>query len=251
MGLNITNITNDYKKLNKKIHNVWKKYFSNGNISGFGGIIFNNIQPTSIDDFYEKQQKYANKNIKLKKRERGLTYDEIIELAYELKEKCESSLLIEKFDIEYYINYIIYVNYIQTFNGKIGEIKVKDALKNLGYDVRLSNNKEDNNYGLDVIFGKNGKLNNGIQLKHFTFLLSNEESVLEDINELKEKYYKSINDLGIETYYLFYNKFKSGYYCFENDKCLISFNDLNEKILNKKINERKEYLNKLSIKETL
>ena len=81
MGLNITNITNDYKKLNKKIHNVWKKYFSNGNISGFGGIIFNNIQPTSIDDFYEKQQKYANENIKLKIRERGLTYDELIELA--------------------------------------------------------------------------------------------------------------------------------------------------------------------------
>lgn len=251
MKLDIANITKDYKLLDKYIHDIWKRYFSDGNKSGFGGIIFGKIKPTTIDEFYENQQKYAYNNIKLKIRERGLTYEELIELAYELKEKCESHLLEKKYNIEYYINYIIYVNYIQTFNGKIGEKRVYDSLIKLGYDVKLSNSKEDNYYGLDIIFGKNGLLNNAIQLKHFTFLLSNKESVLEDIKELKEKYYKSKKELGIETFYLFYNKFKCGYYCFENDKCLISFNDLNEKILNKNLNERKEYLNKLKIKETL
>jgi hypothetical protein len=240
MLLNVEELQINYRKLDKEIHDFWKEnYFSKGKYSGYGGDIYNLIKPKNYDDFYVRQQDFALKNKDMPISKRGLLYNEIEDLALKLKNFCEKQNNELNFDLKSYIDYIVYINYIQTFNGKESEQKIVNWILNHGIDAELTNHKFDVEYGIDILFDDN----KGIQVKSYYFLISNKVSVLRDIKELKYKYKKSIND-GIETYYVFFDKGVGKYLSFKNDKILTDYKTL-ENILNMNIGERKKFLSKI------
>ena len=241
MLLNVEQLRQNYKTLDKHIRDFWKnEYFSKGEYSGYGGDIYKTIQPLNYDDFYIRQQEYAINNINLPIAKRGLIKYELDNLASQLKTFCEKKNKHLNYNLQYYIDYITYVNYIQTFDGKEGEKNIVNWLNKNGFDAELTNKSIDSNYGIDIIYNKI----NGIQLKSHLFLLSNKQSVLNDIKDLKEKYFKSIKKLGIKTYYAFFDKKEQKYISFKNNKILTDFDTL-KKVLDMNIIERKKYIAKL------
>lgn len=244
--LNVKEIENDYKILDKYIHDIWKDNdFSSGRRSGFGNVIYKKIKPSSIDDFFERQQEYANLNKKEPIYYRGLTLSELEELASKLKlfSEYKKPFLKLKFSEKEYINYILYVNYIQTFNGKKGEENIIKFLKNKNIPAELADDELDSKYGIDILFDND----KGIQLKSSRFLISNKKSVITDIHDLKKKYHKSLKEKGIKTFYIFYDKQTNSYLTFENDKILTEYNVIS-KILDMNIIERKKYIKNIKKK---
>ena len=241
MLLNVEKLKQNYDVLDKELHDIWKdSYFSSGKYSGHGGTIYKTIKPENYDDFYIRQQEYAKKNIKLSISDRGLLKNELENLAFHFKNFCEKKNHNLNYDLQNYIDYIMYVNYIQTFDGKEGEKKIVKWLKQHGFNAELTSKIFDDDYGIDIIYDDK----NGIQLKSYFFLLSNKKSVLNDIEELKEKYEKALEELDIKTYYVFFDKKMGKYVSFKNNKILTDFKTLKE-ILDMDLKERKKYLSKL------
>lgn len=241
MILNVEKLRKNYKTLDKHIRDIWKnEYFSKGKYSGYGGDIYKLIQPINYDDFYIRQQEYAVNNIHIPIAKRGLTKDELINLASQLKTFCEKKINDLHYKLQNYIDYITYVNYIQTFDGKKGELNIVNWLNTHGFNAELTNKTIDSNYGIDIIYNKIY----GIQLKSHLFLISNKQSVLNDIKDLKEKYKKALNELNVNTFYAFFDKNENKFISFKNNKILTDFNTI-KKVLDMNINERKKYISKL------
>lgn len=244
MLLDKIKLQQNYQQLDKFIHDFWKNgYFSKGKYSGYGCDIYKAINPLNYDDFYTRQQEYATQNMALPISKRGLSQYELENLAASLKSFCENKNHNLNYDLQCYIDYITYVNYIQTFDGMEGEKKIVNWLQENGFNAELTNRELDSNYGIDILFGNQ----KGIQLKSYFFLLSNKESVLDDIEDLKVKYQKAIDDLGIKTYYVFFDKKVGKYISFKEDKILTDFETLNA-VLNMDLNERKKHLSTLKRK---
>lgn len=238
-----------HEKLDRYIHDIWKdNYFSSPKYSGHGGKIFKLFNPHSIDEFYDNHIKYVYENTDKPISERGLTREEMLSLATQLKNKSEKNVKdIPIFDVRDYANYIFYINYFQTFNGKIGELNLVDALNKKGLNARLSSAEEDSKYKVDVFFSKDNK-EYGVQLKSHTFLLSNRPSVMKDIDELIMMYNKLKDENNIIMYYTFYDKNNNGYIFFEKDTSLTTFETLS-KILAMNISERREFIKKFKRKK--
>jgi hypothetical protein len=220
-----------FKIMNKNnvINLVWKgdnsiKGLCLASKSGHGSNLFDKLQPTSYEDFYFKLNQYAlNNQHTLPIYDRGLVFNELYDLAVEFKTKVE---LLDKsisFKVEDYIDYIEYVNVIQTFDGHINEVMLVNYIKKSFYkDAHKANGMLDSKYGIDILYRNDTR---GIQVKSLNFFLGNKQSTVNDRNnilplkdEVKEKF-------NIEMYYAIFDRKNGAYLQSSNGTPIFKFDE--------------------------
>lgn len=151
----------------------WSKYL--GNCTN----LYYKLQPTSYLDFYEKVLKYAEENKdKLKIEDRGLTYQEYLQLSNKYKKLVEEKTSL-KYDLETYFYGLVCHSIIETFVGQKKEQQVMDLLKLRGYNAEKIEGKKDAEYHIDIstenIIG-----DFYIQIKPISFFITNYQDTEED-----------------------------------------------------------------------
>jgi hypothetical protein len=231
---NVERLKNNFTKLNRYnvVNVVWKgdntiKGLCQASKSGHGSNLFDKLLPTSYYDFYNKLTLYANENYnKLTIYNRGLTYNEVVELANEFKTNVESLDNTIQFEICDYIDYIYYVNVIQTFDGHINEIMLVDYINKYWYkDAHKAFGELDSKYGVDVLYNEDKK---GIQVKSINFFLGNKQSVVNDrmnIKTLKDEVEKLFN---IKMYYAIFDRKTNKYLKSKNNTPVFSYEEFKE-----------------------
>ena len=199
---NIKRITDNFNYLNQfdEVNLIWKgddkiDGLCKPSKTGHGSTLFDKLQPINYHDFYFKLTEYANNNkTSLRTYERGLTQEEFIKVGLEFKSSVEKLNPNLKFLLTAYLDYIAYVNVIQTFNGHINEVMLVKYLQNNGYaDAHKVSGILDSRYGVDILYDNDTK---GIQVKAITFFLGKKTSVINDrklITPLKEEVLQKFN----------------------------------------------------------
>jgi hypothetical protein len=211
-----------FEKLNKYdiINLVWKgdntvRGLCKASKTGHGSNLFNKLTPESYMDFYEKLINYANNNKDtLSIYNRGLTLEELYNVANEFKTTVEikENVIFPLID---YVDYIMYVNVIQTFDGHINEVMLVNYINNNWYkDAHRATGELDSKYGIDILYRNNTR---GIQVKSIRFFYGNKTSVVNDRNNIKPLKDEVKQKFNIDMYYAIFDR--------ENNKYLISSNN--------------------------
>lgn len=187
-----------------KISDIWRRSFAPSNHIGNCTNLFRKLKPENEKDFSDKYFQYAEDNKQLPISERGLTYDEFVELVKNYQEKGNTASGFD-FDFETYFNDALCHIITETYDGKIQELEFMKFLEKLGYHCDYFDGSEDAKYGIDikVTNPKNNKVS-AIQIKPITFFKSKRIDVFKDRVNLIHKYHSCIADLGIKTYYAIY-----------------------------------------------
>jgi hypothetical protein len=220
-----------FKMMNKLnvVNLVWKGDKTiNGlccaSMTGNGSLLFDVLKPISYEDFYEKLCEYSklNKN-KLNIYERGLTFEELTKLAKCFKNKVEKHDNKIVFTIENYIDYILYVNVIQTFDGHVKEIILINYIKKYWYsDAHRSTGKLDSKYGIDILYRNNSR---GIQLKSIKFFLGKKSSVISDRKNILPLKNEVLEKFNIDMKYAIYDSSCNSYLISSNGTPIFSFEE--------------------------
>lgn len=221
-----------------EINLVWKgnntiKGLCIASKSGHGSNLFDKLEPTSYIDFYDKLIKYSIDNSdKLSIYDRGLLYEELVNLANEFKNGVESLNNNIKFELCDYIDYIMYVNIIQTFDGHINEVMLVNYIKSKWYnDVHKVNGVLDSKYGIDILYRNDTR---GIQVKSINFFFGNKSSLINDRKNLIKLSYEVKDKFNIDMYYAIYDRMEKKYLLSSNGTPIFSFNEFKEILENNK-----------------
>ena len=217
--MNSYNIINLVWKGNDKVKGLCK-----ASKTGHGSNLFDKLQPTSYSDFYIKLSEYALQNEKtMTIYDRGLTLKETYDLGKEFKSKVEYYDKKIRFTLLNYVDYIIYVNTIQTFDGHINEVMLVDYInKNWYKDAHRVIGELDSKYGVDILYRNDTR---GIQVKSLKFFFGNKASTINDrknILPLKDEVKKTFN---IDMKYAIYNRDEKKYVISSNGTPVFSFEE--------------------------
>lgn len=211
------------------INMVWKgtdkiKGLCKASKTGHGSTLFDKLQPVSYLDFFTKSQTYAIENKdKMSIYERGLTIEELTALANEFANKVHILDSKITFDIQNYIDYIIYVNIIQTFDGHINEVQLVEYINKYWYtDAHRVTGILDSQYGIDILYRNNTR---GIQVKSIKFFLGKKSSVINDRKNIKPLKDKVLKKFGIDMKYAIYDRDKKQYLISSNGTPVFSFQE--------------------------
>lgn len=231
-------LTHAFNCMNKFdiINLVWKgnniiKGLCKASKTGHGSMLFDKLNPSSYHDFYEKLIKYAeqNKDV-LNIYQRGLTYEELLIVAKEFKTQVNILNPNITFSIEDYVDYIMYVNVIQTFDGHINEVKLVDYINKYWYkDAHKVSGNLDSKYGIDILYKNDTR---GIQVKSINFFLGNKTSTVNDRKEIEPLKNEVMNKFGIEMKYAIYDRKNKQYLVSSNNTPIFSFEEFNSLLLN-------------------
>lgn len=223
-------VTENFQLMNQfnVINLIWKgddkyKGLCRASKTGHGSTLFDKLEPESYQEFYSKLTEYAleNKDL-LKIYDRGLTLDELIDVAKEFKNKVESRANLS-FTLEQYMDYITYVNVIQTFNGHINEVMLVKYIQNKGYfDAHKASGELDSRYGVDILYKNDTR---GIQVKAITFFLGNKSSVVNDRLSIKPLKEEVMNKFGIDMKYAIFDRKANKYLVSSNGTPIFSFEE--------------------------
>lgn len=217
---------------NEKIMKIWNDNFAPAKSIGKCSTLISKLQPETCEEFFYSYVKYAQNNSDQPIKDRGLTVEELHELAKKYKSMSEYQCPSLDFDENTYLFDAICHIIVETFDGRSKERDIIRRLKELGFDVEVAGDDFDRMYGIDIICKKNGKIVMGIQVKPHTFLTSSRKDVGEDRKRLYQKYIKTKNELGIETYYVVYDSSSKDvvhWLTNINGKICFKINDLFEK----------------------
>lgn len=227
------NIMNTFNVVNL----VWKgdnivKGLCKASKTGHGSNLFDKLSPISHTDFYNKLVKYANDNkYKLKIYDRGMTFDELLCLANEFKRNVEQLDKELVFSVDAYVDYIMYVNVIQTFDGHINEVMLSEYIQNNWYkDAHRVTGELDSRYGVDILYRGDTR---GIQIKSINFFLGNKESVIHDrlnIKTLKDEVKTKFN---IDMKYAIFDRKSQKYLKSTNGTPIFSYEEFNTLLFSK------------------
>ena len=122
----------------------------------------------------------------------GRSVDELLHLAEYYKVLCNDDTL----TIEEYFDDIVCHAVIETFNGQMREILLRDSYENRGYTVERTYGKWDKRFGVDcIIKNKQGNIVDYIQCKPITtFIGSHNRSLIED----RKRFFDQERDKKIE-----------------------------------------------------
>lgn len=186
------------------ITKIWKDNYSPSNKIGNCTDLFRKLKPINEEDFCQKYFQYAEDNKNLPISKRGLTNNELIEMATDYMNKSNIHQNIN-FPFETYLNDALCHIITQTYDGKIRELEFARFLESLGYTCGWFDGRIDAKYGVDIkITDKNAKIY-AIQVKPISFFLSANKDTHEDRINLVHKYYDFLNDYGSKTYYAIYS----------------------------------------------
>lgn len=187
------------------IMEIWRKKYSGKKSIGNVTNLCRLHKPTSNKDFCEKYFKYASENITLPIKDRGLTEQEFIVMS-----KCYmrdgNAASGNNYDLELYMNDALHHTITQTYDGQSFERLFRDYIERLGYECDVVDGEIDANYGIDIVVKKDGKTLFYIQVKPYSFFLSNKEYVNKDRVWLCHKYEDTLKDFGYKTYYAIHYK---------------------------------------------
>ena len=219
-------LINTFNKLNKydTINLVWKRGLCKAARTGHGSNLFDLLEPESHIDFFNKLINYASQNIKTKTiYNRGLTVEESCNLAHEFKHNVEELDASIKFPVEDYLDYIIYVNVIQTFDGHINEVMLVNYIKKYYYpDVHKASGELDSKYGIDILYRNNTR---GIQVKSINFFLGQKQSTINDRQNIKILKEEVKEKFDIEMKYAIFDRKTFNYVKNINNTPIFSFDE--------------------------
>jgi hypothetical protein len=195
--------------------------------SGHGSNLFDKLQPNSYKDFYLKLCDYAKQNKHtLPIYHRGILYDELLNLANEFKTTVESLNKSIIFNIKDYIDYIIYVNIIQTFDGHINEIMLVNYINNNWYkDAHKVSGVLDSKYGIDILYRNDSR---GIQVKNINFFLGKKQSNINDRLNIEPLKDEVKNKFNIDMYYAIFDRKSGKYLKSSNQTPIFSFQEFKD-----------------------
>lgn len=158
------------KKTNKIqiIRNVYKNCFAPSNVIGRCITLCEKHKPTSCEDFEEKYHKYAQENINLPIKERGLTKDELLSTVKKFKQKCEEIDNSLNYDEKTYYDTLICHIITETYYGYLREQLLMNYINNIGLQIKKSSYKEDAKKSIDFIVNNNDE-EYYIQVKPLSF----------------------------------------------------------------------------------
>lgn len=141
------------KKTNKNqsIRNVYKNYFAPSNVIGQCITLCEKLKPTSCEDFENKYHEYAQNNINLPIKERGLTKEELIATVKKFKEKCEAADKSLTYDEKIYYDTLMCHIITETYYGYKREQLLMNYINNIGLQIKKSSYKEDAKKSIDFI----------------------------------------------------------------------------------------------------
>ena len=141
------------KKTNKNqtIRNVYKNNFSPSNVIGQCITLCEKLKPTSCEDFEIKYHEYAQNNINLPIKERGLTKEELIATVKKFKEKCETADKSLTYDEKIYYDTLMCHIITETYYGYKREQLLMNYINNIGLQIKKSSYKEDAKKSIDFI----------------------------------------------------------------------------------------------------
>ncbi len=188
----------------RKITSIWRNSFAPSNRIGNCTNLYRKLMPKNYEDFYKKYIAYGKEHrYSLSIRERGLSYEELIELSEEYKRMASECG--EDYDLSYFFYDALSHIIIETFDGQYYEEEMKKYLtEKCGYICTKLNGKDDGKYGIDIII--NGE--KGIQIKPLSFFISDRDDVVLDRINACIKYENTLSEKKMETYYAIYNRDK-------------------------------------------
>lgn len=235
-------LTDNFNTMNKYdvVNLVWKgndkiKGLCKASKSGHGSTIFDKLNPISYEDFYQKLVIYTEQNkYTLDVYQRGLTYEELISLAQEFEENVKLLNPKISFTLENYMDYIMYVNIIQTFDGHINEVNLVNYINKYWYkDAHKTSGELDSKYGVDILYKNDTR---GIQVKSINFFLGNKTSTVNDRKQIEPLKNIVKEKFGIDMKYAIYDRKCKQYLISSNNTPIFSFEEFNE-LLN--VNDKK------------
>lgn len=193
---------------NGVISTIWKNKFAPSNKIGNCTNLFRKLKPKNEKDFCDKYFKYAEEHKELPISQRGLTYDEFVEMVQKYMELSNAASGMN-FTYETYFNDSLCHIITETYEGKIQEIKFMRFLENLDYECDFFDGNIDAKYGVDIkITRKSDGKTSAIQVKPISFIKSRRKDVHADRVNLIHKYHNFLKDYKLKTYYAFYFKDK-------------------------------------------
>lgn len=231
---NVEKLTNNFNHMNRfdTINLVWKgnksvRGLCNPYKTGHGSTLFDKLLPLSYEDFYNKLCIYATEHQNtLNVYERGLTLQETYRIASEFKHNVEKLNKNITFLIESYVDYIIYVNVIQTFDGHINEVMLVDYINKYWYkDAHRVTGDLDSKYGIDILYRGDSR---GIQVKSLKFFLGNKSSVITDRDNIKPLKDYVLQHFNIDMRYAIYDRKEKAYLVSSNGTPVFSFEEFNK-----------------------
>lgn len=193
------------------IMSIWRKCFAPSNHVGNCTNLYRKLNPTSCDDFYRKYVEYAKEHSNLPISQRGLSENELMEMARRYKNRCEENgTSISATETDYLNDALCHI-IVETWDGQHTEREFVDFLENTlpqGYKCSTFEGSMDGKYGVDIkVTRSDGKVS-AIQIKPISFFVSNRADVQRDRVRLCEKYISAISDHSIKTYYAIYRRDK-------------------------------------------
>ena len=127
------------------------------------------------------------------------------------------------FSLEQYMDYITYVNVIQTFNGHINEVMLVKYIQRKGYaDAHKASGKLDSQYGVDILYKNDTR---GVQVKAITFFLGNKSSVVHDRLSIKPLKDEVEEKFGIDMKYAIFDRKENKYLKSTNGTPIFSYEE--------------------------
>lgn len=236
------------RKFNRKYNYIWKK-IAGPEYLGLCSYIFqtfyyewNNQHPKekpTCQDFANYYFSHVNHgddetSVKLPNSTHyGRTVAQLYRLAEHFKTMCND----DKITIEEFYDDVVNHGIVETFNGQMREIMVKERYEKFGYTVEPLNGTWDKDFGVDsLIRNSDGEIVDYIQCKPVsTFLGTKNESLIADRKlfynkeEAKKKECKRLGYPYLPTRFILYNDRYPDKWCCIGDKKSFLLEDLCDK----------------------
>lgn len=182
---------------------IWRDKYSQRHAIGYCMYLVEKLKPTDPADFYQKYIEYAVANPDKTVYWRGLTPDELNTLVENYRnDAIANGGLNGSFEL-YYNDALCHI-IVETYDGLLREMDIKNALSEHGFHCDMSRENIDADYGVDVLFTHDHYSWYGLQVKPVTFYLGRRGDIVSDKVKLCEKYEKTLREKRIYTYYAFY-----------------------------------------------
>lgn len=131
------------------ISSIWHDKFAPSNKIGNCTNLFRKLKPKNEKDFCDKYFQYAEEHKDLPISQRGLTYDEFVELVKNYMTMGNEASGMD-FQYETYFNDALCHIITETYEGKIMELSFMRFLESLGYECDFFAGDIDAKYGVDI-----------------------------------------------------------------------------------------------------
>lgn len=231
----------EYYETNKRMvcgkYNERWKSISGRRYVGNCSLLYRKLNPTSYQDFFDKYVSYIapddqtyGESIR-RNPKYGRSVNDLTRLAEYYKRICRD----ETIPLENFLDDVICHTIIETFDGHQAERELKHILLEKGFNVNETEGDLDAKLGVDlVVRGKNGMVQNLIQVKPIsTFLGNNNQSLIKDRKNFFTKQEDLNRQLGTvkEIVYMLYDsnhlrKYREVLWYYKGDKVRFRLDEL-------------------------